>query len=335
MVAKTLTHLLLSKGYHVILTCRPSKLCSAEIELRSLFAPDLAANADSRLSIESCEINSQTSVWSLVSSLRMRYSKIDEVYLLAANSHVGDSFNNKKKTVETNGQSVLYFMESLYNHFPESRVFFAASSELIGETGNEPFDENTKWNPRSSYGFGKELGARWIDFYKDLGVFACYAILTTNSNTYRPIDYVTRKITNSAAKIAQGKLDKLTLGHIDWARDEFWTDFGCEAMWKMLQLDQPENFVIGNGECHGAEEYLQLAFNYFNLDWRNYVVLSDELKRPIDPKGVVCNPSKAVEKLGWVRNKISFRSHIEILCQFDWMLESGLNPSRPDLSFLD
>ena len=317
----------------MILTCRPNKLVQSEIELKSLFSSDLAVNAISRLFIESCDISSQTSVWSLIASLRTRYDDIDEVYLLAADSHVGYSFENKKQSVETNGQSVLYFLESINQHFPKSKVFFAASSELVGGTENEPFDENTKWICKSPYSVGKELGTRWVDFYRDMGMFACYAILTNNSNTYRSIEYVTRKITNSAAKIAHGKLDKLTLAHIDWARDEFWTDFGCEAIWKMLQLDQPENFVIGNGECHTAEEYLHYAFCYFNLDWRNYVELNHELKRPIDPKRVVCNPEKAVEKLGWVKNKISFSSHIEILCQFDWMLESKLNPSRPDLSF--
>jgi len=162
-------------------------------------------------------------------------------------------------------------------------------------------------------------------------MFCCYGILFNHSNTYRSKDFVVRKITNAAAKIALGKQSELKLGHLEWARDEHWSDFGCEAMWKILQLDKPENFVVGNGETHWGEEYVDLAFKYFNLDWKKYVKFDDNLKRPNEVVRLIADSTKAQQLIGWKPNRISFDTHINLMCKFDYELENGGTPSRPDI----
>jgi GDPmannose 4,6-dehydratase len=333
MDSKTLTHFLLKKGYKVILTHRRNTFFD-EILMRNIFLQDLAQNPKASLYFSPCDITCHSSVKDCILFNVKEHGQIDELYLLAANSHVGDSFNNKELAIQTNGQSVYYFLETLKNHSRNTRTYFAATSELVGGIDDGEFNEDCLWNPRSPYAIGKELGARWINFYRDSldsNLFACFGILFNHSNTYRSRDFAIRKITNTAAKIALGKEDKLVLGHLDWARDEHWSDFGCEAMWKMLQLDCPENFVVGNGECRWGEEYVENAFSYFNLDWKKHVVFSDEFKRPNEVVRLIANPEKAVKKLGWIKNRISFQNHIELMCEFDFKLESGETPVRPDV----
>ena len=333
MDSKSLTHFLLKKDYKVILTYRRNTFFD-EAGMRNIFLSELMENPNSSLFFEPCDIACQSSVTSCILSILEEHGKIDELYLLAANSHVGDSFKNKELVIQTNGQSVFFFLETLKSHSPKTKTYFAATSELVGGIDDGEFDEDCLWNPRSPYAIGKELGARWVNFYRDSldsNLFCCFGILFNHSNTYRSKDFAIRKITNTAAKIALGEEDKLTLGHLNWARDEHWSDFGCEAMWKMLQLDSPENFVVGNGECHWGEEYVDSAFSFFNLDWRDHVVFSDEFKRPNEVIRLIANPAKAEKKLGWIKNRISFKKHIELMCQYDLELESGLVPVRPDV----
>lgn len=333
MDAKTLTHFLLKKNYKVILTYRRNSFFT-EQKIKSMFVDDLIQNPLAELYLEVCDISCQSSVNESIKSILKRHGRIDELYLLAANSHVGESFKNKELAIQTNGQSVYFFLECLKNYSIKTRVYFAATSELVGGIESGTFNEECLWNPRSPYAIGKALGARWVNFYRDSldsGMYATYGILFNHSNTYRSKDFVSRKITNTAAKIALGKADELKLGHLEWARDEHWSDFGCEAMWKMLQLDKPEVFVVGNGETHWGEEFVSAAFNYFNLDWRKYVVFDDSLKRPNEVVRLIADCSKAREKLGWIPNRISFKKHIELMSQFDYEIESGQKPVRPDV----
>ena len=336
MDAKTLTHLLLSKNYRVILTYRRNTWFDEE-KIKNLFKEDLIKYPKSELFLQVCDISCHNSVKECIKSVLKEHGRIDELYLLAANSHVGESFKNKELSIQTNGQSVYYFLETLKSLTPQTRTYFAATSELVGGIEDGKFNEECLWNPRSPYSIGKALGARWINFYRDSldsNMFCCYGILFNHSNTYRSKDFVIRKITNTAAQIALGKTSELKLGHLQWARDEHWSDFGCEAMWKMLQLDKPENFVVGNGETHWGEEYVELAFNYFNLDWKKYVKFDDSLKRPNEVVRLIADPRKAQEKLGWMPNRISFKKHIELMCKYDHEIESGQIPIRPNV-FLD
>jgi GDPmannose 4,6-dehydratase len=333
MDAKTLTHLLLSKGYKVILTYRRNSFFDEE-KIKSIFQADLLRHPNSELYLEVCDISCCNSVKECIKSTLKKHSRIDELYLLAANSHVGESFKNKELSIQTNGQSVYFFLESLKELSPRTKTYFAATSELVGGIESGKFNEDHLWNPRSPYSIGKALGARWINFYRDCldsQMFCCYGILFNHSNTYRSKDFVIRKITNTAAKIAIGKEKKLILGHLDWARDEHWSDFGCEAMWKMLQLEKPENFVVGNGEAHWGEEFVENAFGYFNLNWKDHIVFDDSLKRPNEVVRLIADSTRAQEKLGWTPNRIGFKTHINLMCKYDFDLENGQNPVRPDV----
>ena len=323
MDAKTLTHLLLSKGYLVILTYRRNSYFD-ENNIKQLFKEDLENNKDARLECAICDISCQNSVNECIKSCLNKYSRIDELYHLAAMSHVGNSFKQKELSIIVNGQSHYYFLEALKNYSPTTKYYGAMTSELFGGINEGLFNEEFIWDPRSPYAIGKELGARWIDFYKnssDTNIFACYGILFNHSNTYRSLDFVIRKITNTAAKISLGKENILKLGHLNWARDEHWSDFGCEMMWKMLQLEKPENFVIGNGTTHWGEEFVEIAFNYFNLDWKKYVSFDKELVRPNEVTRLIADSSKAQKMLGWVPNRIPFKKHVELLCKYDLLLE--------------
>lgn len=333
MDAKTLAHLLLSKNYRVILTYRRNTWFD-EIKLKTLFENDLKKYPKSELFFQVCDISCNSSVKECIKSVLKEHGRIDELYLLAAISHVGDSFSHREASIQSNGQSVYYFLEALKSFSPNTRTYFAATSELTGGIAEGKFNENHPWNPRSPYAIGKALGARWINFYKeslDSNMFCCYGILFNHSNTYRSKDFVIRKITNTAAKIALGKEKELRLGHLEWARDEHWSDFGCEMMWKMLQLDKPQNFVVGNGETHWGEEYVQLAFDYFNLNWKDYVKFDDVFKRPNEVVRLIADSSLAQKQLQWRPNRLNFKNHIELLCNFDYQSENGQSPERPNI----
>jgi GDPmannose 4,6-dehydratase len=333
MDAKTLTHFLLSKNYKVVLTYRRNTFFD-ENKILSIFEWDLKQYPKSELYLQVCDISCQNSVKECIKSVLKDHSRIDELYLLAANSHVGESFKNKELSIQTNGQSVYYFLESLKQLSPKTRTYFAGTSELAGGVESGTFNEDSTWNPRSPYAIGKALGARWVNFYRDCldsRMFCCYGILFNHSNIYRSKDFVIRKITNAAAKISLGIQTELKLGHLEWARDEHWSDFGCEAMWKMLQLDEPECFTIGNGETRWGEEYLDAAFEYFNLDWKKYVKFDESLKRPNEVVRLIADSTKAQKKLGWIPNRIPFNYHIQLMCTYDYNLESGGIPIRPDV----
>lgn len=333
MDAKTLSHFLLSKNYKVILTYRRNSFWD-EQKIKELFQDDLIKYPFSELYLEVCDISCQNSVNECIKSVLKRHSRIDEIYLLAANSHVGESFKNKELPIIVNGQSVYYFLECLKNYSPKTRTYFAATSELVGGIDSGMFNEDFVWNPRSPYAIGKALGARWINFYRDSldsGMYCCFGILFNHSNTYRSKDFVSRKITNTAAKIALGKEHELKLGHLEWARDEHFSDFGCEMMWTLLQREKPDNFVIGNGVTHWGEEFVNEAFNYFNLDWKKYVKFDDSLKRPNEVVRLIADSTKAQKELGWRPNRMPFKDHIKLMCKFDLELESGKIPVRPDV----
>lgn len=324
MDAKTLTHFLLNKGYKVILTYRRNSFFDEE-KIKDVFSEDLIKISDARLDCEVCDVSCQNSVNECIKSILEKHSRIDELYHLAAMSHVGLSFKQKELSVIVNGLSHYYFLESLKNYTPKTKYYGAMTSELFGGVNDGVFNEDSKWSPKSPYAIGKEVGARWIDFYKeseDSKLFACYGILFNHSNTYRSLDFVIRKITNTAAKISIGKEKELKLAHLNWSRDEHWSDFGCEMMWKMLQLEKPQNFVIGNDETHSGEEYVKITFDYFNLDWKKYVKFDKNLIRPNEVVKLQSDSAKAQKILGWIPNRISFKEHINILCNYDLELES-------------
>lgn len=326
MDSEALTDILLKKGYTVIGTYRKT----ANLNLDTI----RAAHGNSlRLTLEHCDITDGQSVKSLITGICERHGTIHEVYLLAAQSHVGHSFTSAESTVLCNGQSVFHFLENLRLLAPAARTYFAATSELLGgDPSRCPFDESSEYECRSPYAIGKELGTRWIRYYQQTyGTFATYALLFNHSNTSRNLSFYIRRVTNAAARIALGKQSEITLGSLAFYRDEHWSDFGCEAMWKMLQLDRPETFVICRGECFHGEQFLDEAFGHFNLNWRDHVRFDEARLRPNEVVKLVGNPAKAKARLGWQPDRMSFKDHVRLMCQHDYALESGQQPARPDV----
>lgn len=318
MDGQTMTNFLLNKHYNVIGTYRRNTKIIPDDIKQTCF------NNHEKLELKCVDITDQTSIRKLFEDVLKQYNKIDEVYLLAAQSHVGKSFEIPEQTVITNGMSAYYFLNNIKELTPTTKLYFAATSELFGgNPKNCPFDENSSFECRSPYSIGKDLGVKWVEYYKQTyGIFATYGILFNHSNTLRNVDFFIRKVTNSAAKIALGKQKILKLGNINFYRDEHWADFGVEAMWKMLQLDKPEIFVISRGKCFHGEEFLEEAFQCFNLNWKNHVVLDKSLLRPNEVVKLIGNPQKAIEKLQWKPERMPFKDHMQLMCQYDYALES-------------
>jgi GDPmannose 4,6-dehydratase len=325
MDAEALCDILLSKSYTVVGTYRKT----AGLNLDAIAA---AHRNNPNLYLEFCDIADHQSVETLVLSVLEKHGRIDELYLLAAQSHVGLSFTSAESTVQTDGMSVFYFLETLRQHSPKTRTYFAATSELLGgDPAGCPFNEDSPFDCRSPYAVAKELGTRWVRYYQQMGLFATYGLLFNHSNTSRNLSFYIRRVTNGAARIALGKQKTLPLGSLDFYRDEHWSDFGCEMMWKMLQLDRPETFVICRGECFHGEQFLDEAFGYFNLRWQDHVTLDKERLRPNEVVKLLGDPSRAVEKLGWQPDRMSFGEHIELMCRHDFALERGEKPGRPNV----
>lgn len=321
MDGKTLTHLLLSKGYQVVGTFRRNTL-----NLKDDIAPLFGNNPF--LTFEYCDVSDGGSMKQLI----VKHADADEAYLLAAQSHVGFSFTSEEVSILTNGQSVLHLLKNVHELAPKMRCYFAATSELMGGANpDKPYNEDSSYDCRSPYSIGKELGTRWVKYYRQLGVFACYGILFNHSNCYRSCDFMIRRLTNGAARIALGKQKDLSLGFLGFSRDEHWSDFGCEMMWKMLQWETPQDYVIANGVTYSGENFLQEAFGYFNLKWQDHVVVDKTRFRPNEVVKLVGDSSRAQRDLGWRPSRMPFKDHISLMCAWDYTLESGGKPVRPDV----
>lgn len=326
MDAEALTDILLDKNYIVVGTYRKTTHINLDV---------ITANHENNpnLILWHCDINDKDSVKSLIQGVLQKFGRIDELYLLAAQSHVGISFSTPETSIVTNGLSIFYFLENIRLESPKTRIYVAMTSELLGgDPKNCPFDENSPFECRSPYAIGKELGVRLIKYYQQTyGLYATYGILFNHSNSSRNLSFMVRRATNSAARIALGKQKELYLGNLDFYRDEHWADFGCEMMWTMMQLEKPETFIICRGECFHGTQFLDIIFNYFNLNWIDYVKLDKSLLRANEVVQLVGNPQKAIDKLGWNPNRISFIQHLNHMCKYDYELESGLNPKRVKL----
>lgn len=321
MDAKTITFQLLEKDYKVIGTFRRNTLNLKE-DIHSLY------DYNPNLTFEYCDISDFNSV----KTIFQKYKTLDEVYLLAAQSHVGFSFDSPANSILVNGTGVYNVLENIYQTNKLTRTYFAATSELLGgDNPNEPYTEDSHFDCRSPYSVGKELGTRWVKYYRQLGLFVCYGILFNHSNIFRSKDFYVRRVTNSAARITLGLQKELTLGNLDFYRDEHWSDFGCEMMWKMLQNNDPKDYIIANGICHHGEEYLDTAFDYFNLNWKDYVKIDKSRMRPNEVVKLIGNSEKAQKELGWHPNRMPFKDHVSLMCKFDHELESGIKTIRPNV----
>ena len=224
----------------------------------------------------------------------------DEIYHLAAQSFIGDSFEDESSTLQINIQGTHHILASAHHLCPKARLYFAGSSEMFGRAVETPQRETTPFHPISAYGISKCAGYDLTRYYREAyRLFAVAGILFNHESPRRGFEFVTRKISYHVALIASGKINKLELGNLEARRDWGHAKRYVEAMWKMLQQDAPEDFVVATGQSHSVREFCRLAFEAVGLDYREYVETNPKLSRPIDVELLTGDASKARRTLGW------------------------------------
>ena len=246
----------------------------------------------------------------------------DEIYNLAAQSFVPASFSQPVLTGEFTALGVTRMLEAVRIVNSKIRFYQASSSEMFGKVQSVPQDEQTKFHPRSPYGVAKLYG-HWItvNFRESYGMYAVSGILFNHESPRRGTEFVTRKITLAAARIAAGKQKELKLGNLDARRDWGFTGDFVEAMRLMLQQAEPQDYVIGTGETHTVQEFVDAAFAHLGLDWRTHVVIDPKLVRPAEVDLLISNPRRAREELGWTP-RVSFAELVRMMVDADVRLVS-------------
>jgi len=252
-------------------------------------------------------------------SLALDKAQPDEVYNLAAMSHVGTSFEQPVAAGEYNGLGVVRLLETIRLSRADVRFYQASTSELFGQVKESPQSESTRFHPRSPYGVAKLYAHHAVINYREsYNLHACSGILFNHESPRRGLDFVTRKITNAVARIKYGLQDKIKLGNLNAYRDWGYAGDYVEAMWLMLQQDKPEDFVIATGKTHSVGEFVALACGYAELPlpWHNYVDIDSEMFRPADVELLIGNAAKARRKLGW-QPHTNFSQLVEMMVDAD------------------
>jgi GDPmannose 4,6-dehydratase len=253
----------------------------------------------------------------------------DEIYHLAAQSHVRVSFDIPEYTGDVTGLSTIRILEAIREADLKSRFYQASSSEMFGKVSEVPQRETTPFYPRSPYGAAK-VYAYWVtvNYRESYDIFACNGILFNHESPRRGETFVTRKITRAAARIKAGLDKKLYLGNLDARRDWGYAREYVKAMWLMLQEDQPDDYVIATGETHSVREFLEEAFSRLGLDWRDHVEIDSKYYRPAEVDLLVGDASKARKRLGW-EPKVSFKELVALMVDADLAaLDSQSEPRR-------
>jgi GDPmannose 4,6-dehydratase len=240
-----------------------------------------------------------------------------EVYNLAARSSSSQLFDDPIATAEINGLAVVRFLEAIHQISPATRFCQASSSEVFAKTSQSQQDETTPLHPRNAYGAAKVFAQNMAEAYRERhGLFVCSAILFNHESPRRGHEYVTRKVTRAAARIAAGLDDSLKLGNVESRRDWGFAGDYVRAMWLMLQQSMPEDFVIASGETHSVRELCQLAFSRVGLDYRDHLIVEPGLVRGGDNVELCGNPKKAMTQLGW-RPSMSFEELVSMMVDAD------------------
>ena len=284
-----LSELLLEKGYEVHGIVRRVALEHPEARMWRI------RHILDRIHIHSASMESYASLFNIISDL-----KPDECYHLAAQSFVSYSFEDEFSTIDTNLNGTHYVLSSVKRQAPDCRVYFAASSEMFGHVKETPQNENTPFHPRSPYGISKMAGFELTRNYREAyGLFALSGILFNHESPRRGAEFVTRKITSAAARIKLGLDNEIRLGNLEAKRDCWHSRDYVKAMWLMLQHDEPDDYVVATGETHSVKEFLEVAFSYVDLDYRNYLLIDDDLYRPSEVHLLQGDASKAQKVLNW------------------------------------
>jgi len=297
-----LAELLLSKGYRVIGVARRSSTVTSE-RIEHLL---------DQITVVQGDLHDQGSLLSLIEEYQPT-----EVYNLAAQSFVPTSWNQPALTGDITAIGVTRILEAIRFVNPKICFYQASSSEMFGKVLEVPQQENTPFYPRSPYGVAKVYG-HWItvNYRESFGMFATSGILFNHESPRRGLEFVTRKITNGVARIKLGQAKELRLGNLEAQRDWGFAGDYVDAMWRMLQQDIPDSFVIGMGETHTVREFCDIAFSRVDLDYKEFVVQDERFYRPAEVDLLISDPSKARSVLGW-EPEISFRELVTMMVDAD------------------
>ena len=302
-----LAELLLSKGYEVVGMVRRTSHHSYE-RIEHLL---------DRVQILPADLLDQHSL-----TMVIRETEPDEVYNLAAQSYVPTSWSQPVLTGEFTALGVTRILEAIRLAWPSARFYQASSSEMFGRAVETPQRETTPFYPRSPYGVAKCYG-HWItvNYRESYGLYAVSGILFNHESPRRGIEFVTRKVTDGAARIKLGKASELRLGTLDARRDWGFAGDYVDAMWRMLQPAEPRDYVIGTGETHTVRELVEIAFGHLGLDWQRYVKQDERYLRPAEVDVLLADPSRARAELGWSPT-VDFRSLVTMMVDADLNLLS-------------
>ncbi len=241
----------------------------------------------------------------------------DEIYHLAGQSSVGISFQSPLETISSHATATLNLLESIRQQKSATRFYHSSSSEMFGGDSKNPRSEDDPLRPRSPYAVGK-VAAHWsvINYREAYGLFACSGILFNHESPLRPERFVTRKISSTVARIKAGKEKELRLGDLSIQRDWGYAPEYVDAIWRMIQQDQPDDYVIGTGQSHTLQEFVEEAFSAVGLDWSKYIVVDPDLFRPNEVRYSIGNPEKANRKLKW-KAKTCLKELIHLMVQHD------------------
>ena len=307
-----LCELLLAKGYEVHgLIRRSSSFNTARIET---FYKDPHVK-DARMFLHYGDLTDGTSLSHLVKEIMP-----DEVYNLAAQSHVRVSFDMPVYTVQAGAMGTLQLLEAVRSAGNGARFYQASSSEMYGKVAETPQTEQTPLHPRSPYACAKAF-SYWqtVNYREAYGMFACNGILFNHESPRRGETFVTRKITRAATRIKERLQEKLYLGNLDAKRDWGFAGDYVEAMWLMLQQDEPDDFVIATGETRSVREFVEKVFTLLDLDWREHVEVDPRYFRPAEVDLLLGDASKAARKLGW-KPKVAFQQLVKMMVDHDWRI---------------
>jgi GDPmannose 4,6-dehydratase len=313
-----LAEFLLDKGYEVHGIKRRSSSFNTE-RLEGIYRDFHEAGA--RLFLHHADLADSTSLWTLLYDLRP-----DEVYNLASQSHVRVSFDIPEYTADITACGALRLLEAIRKTGIRTRFYQASSSEMFGSSP-PPQNESSPVRPRSPYGCAKLFAhAITVNYRESYGMFACGGILFNHESPRRGETFLTRKVARAAARIKLGLEDRLYLGNLEARRDWGYAPEYVEAMWLMLQQDRPEDFVIGTGVSHSVEEFVELAFQAVDRDWRDHVEIDPRYFRPAEVDHLVADARQAEHRLGW-RFRIGFRELVRIMVEAEVAaLEAKLEP---------
>ncbi len=309
-----LAELLLAKGYEVVGVVRRTSHHSYE-RIEHLL---------DRIEVVAADLLDQHSL-----TVVLQESRPDEVYNLAAQSYVPTSWTQPVLTGEFTALGVTRILEAVRLVHPAARFYQASSSEMFGKVTDTPQREDTAFYPRSPYGVAKVYG-HWItvNYRESYGLYAVSGILFNHESPRRGIEFVTRKVTDGVARIKLGLASELRLGNLEARRDWGFAGDYVEAMWRMLQPGQPQDYVIGSGETHSVRELVDLAFAHAGLDYRKHVVSDPKFHRPAEVDLLLADPSKARRELGWSPT-VGFAELVAMMVDADMERLAAAGPLAP------